>query len=204
MGLTPKGPRPLPSPSPFILGAPQVRHVSCGTRLLSSRHMAKCALHALRDLIAAPLFSIFSTETCDPGGLSRASVTTLFRNPRRKVLQCQFREAASAVRSSMKSMSWQAQSGFAIATLAGRPMRLPLLRPLAFGGRVFAGSRAVNLSKATNRHRERHVISAANADPTLLPCEPSTTNIFCVLLHSMAIPRFVQWWTSGQHMMSLG
>src|SRR3546814_15903070 len=28
MGLTPKGPRPLPSPSPLILGVPKARHSS--------------------------------------------------------------------------------------------------------------------------------------------------------------------------------
>src|SRR3546814_2851500 len=32
MGLTPRGPRPLPSPSPSIFGAPTVRQVGRGTR----------------------------------------------------------------------------------------------------------------------------------------------------------------------------
>ena len=32
MGLTPRGPRPLPSPSPSSFGAPPVRHASRGTR----------------------------------------------------------------------------------------------------------------------------------------------------------------------------
>src|SRR3546814_6976661 len=34
MGLTPKGPRPLPSPFPLILGAPKARHGSAQPRLL--------------------------------------------------------------------------------------------------------------------------------------------------------------------------
>src|SRR3546814_986839 len=34
MGLTPKGPRPLPSPFPLIPGAPKARHGSAQPRLL--------------------------------------------------------------------------------------------------------------------------------------------------------------------------
>src|SRR3546814_432964 len=35
MGLTPRGPRPLPSPSPSIFGAPTVRQVGRGTRAIA-------------------------------------------------------------------------------------------------------------------------------------------------------------------------